>query len=378
MLARGQVINRLEEQWDVIVVGGGITGAGVLREASRRGMRCLLLEQRDFAWGTSSRSGKMVHGGLRYLRQGQAKTTWHSVRERERLLREYAGLVEPLGFLVPLYAGKRWEPLLLKVGLSLYDLMALRRSHRRYNALDLSLLVPSLRRDGLLGGFWYRDARTDDARLVLWAIKEGVALGGAALNYARVEALLRDRRGRVCGVAVRDVVTGRTMEVEAQVVINAAGAWTDRVRSWTGAPPRLRRLRGSHLVFPRWRFPLFQAVGFSHPRDGRLVYAFPWEQVTLVGTTDVDHDQPLDREPRMSQSEGEYLLEGIGKAFPSLELTAEDVMSTFSGVRPVVGTGRRDPSREPRDHVVWAEDGMVTVAGGKLTTFSLLARDALN
>lgn len=377
MQSRNEIWAGLSEPWDVIVIGGGITGSGIMREAASRGLRCVLLEQRDFAWGTSSRSGKLVHGGLRYLKQGQIRTTWHSVTEREKLLRGYGGLVESLGFILPAYEGDRLGSWLLKAGLTIYDLMALRLTHRRYSYEDIKMLAPGLKSSSIKAGLGYYDAYTDDARLVLRVIQEGIRLGGTALNYAAVEDLCRKRAGRVCGVVVRDALTGHTKEVYGQIIINATGVWVDQLRSCLDAPTRMRPLRGSHLIFPYWRFPLAQAVGFSHPSDGRYVYAFPWEGVTLVGTTDVDHEASLDHEPRISRQEGNYLLEGVREIFPSYNLTTQDVLSTFSGVRPVVNTGKKDPSKESREHCIWSEQGLLTVTGGKLTTFGLLARETL-
>ncbi|MFZ5651592.1 MAG: glycerol-3-phosphate dehydrogenase/oxidase [Bacillota bacterium] len=377
MQKRESVLESLNSPWDAIIIGGGITGAGILREAAGAGLRCLLLEQRDFAWGTSSRSGKLVHGGLRYLRQGQVKTTWHSVRQREKMLRDFEGLVEHLGFLLPTYRGGRFSPVMLQAGLAIYDLIALRRSRRRCSPEKIALLAPALKAEGINGCFWYRDARTDDARLVLRVISDGVRLGGAALNYARVEDILIKKSGRVRGVHLRDVLTGRSVEVRSQVVINATGAWAGNIRSPAGSRPRLRPLRGSHLVFPRWRFPLALAVNLIHPGDGRPLYVFPWEGVTLLGTTDLDHHHPLSEEPRISPGEGQYLLDAVRHYFPSLDLTGNDALSTFSGVRPVVDTGKKDPSKESRDHAVWCDNGLITVTGGKLTTFGLLAGEAL-
>ncbi|MCG8402133.1 MAG: glycerol-3-phosphate dehydrogenase/oxidase [Firmicutes bacterium] len=377
MTGREEKLQQMRQPWDIIVVGGGITGAGVLREAAGLGLRCLLLEQRDFGWGTSSRSGKLVHGGLRYLKQGQVRTTRHSVREREKLLREYRGLVEPLEFMLPVRRGAFLEAVALRAGLTLYDLLAGHKSCRRCDAAGAARLVPELGVSNMAGAFLYRDAGTDDARLVLRVLGQGQKLGGAALNYVRVEEPLPDRSGRVRGLAVRDVLAGGTAEIQARVVINATGVWADQLRGRLGAEPRLRPLRGSHLIFSRRRFPLRLAVSFAHPRDRRPVYVFPWEGVTLLGTTDVDHLPPLDVEPRISPEEGQYLLDGVRHVFPSLELTPGDVVSTFAGVRPVVHTGQKDPSKESRDHVIWDDDGLVTVTGGKLTTFGLLARQAL-
>ena len=366
----------LDGPWDVLVVGGGITGAGILREAVRHGLRALLVEQRDFAWGTSSRSSKLVHGGLRYLKEGKLRLTRASVTERERLVAEAPGLVERLGFLLATYEGAHPGSLTYRAGLSLYDLLAVRWSHQHYDPEDFRMLAPHIAQRGLKGGFRYSDAQTDDARLVVRVLSEAVAAGASALNHAAVENLIREN-GVVTGVRLVDRERQRSREVRATVVINATGAWADRLRQELGAPRRIRPLRGSHLTFPAWRFPLAQALTVSHPADQRPVFFMPWEGVTLIGTTDVDHDRPLDEEPAITAGEVRYLFAAIEAEFPSLGVTPSDVMASFSGVRPVINTGKADPSRESRDHAVWDEEGLLTVTGGKLTTFRLMALDAL-
>ena len=377
---REAIWERLGEPWDLIVIGGGITGAGVLREATRAGLHCLLVERRDFGWGTSRRSSKLVHGGLRYLKEGKLGLTWASVHERERLLEEGPGLIDPLGFLLATYKGDhpgRWT---YSAGLTVYDLLALHWSHRYYSAQDFQLLAPHLAQDGLEGGFRYGDAQTDDARLVLRVILEAVAAGGTALNYAEAGGLLlggAGKAGQVCGIRLHDLVRDREMEVRSGAVISATGAWADELRGVVGGTPAIRPLRGSHLVFPSWRLPVAQAISFLHPVDRRPVFIFPWEGITLVGTTDVDHDQPLDAEPTIQPEEVAYLMAAVEAQFSSLGLTLDDVISTFAGVRPVVGSGKADPCKESRDHVVWEEGGLLTVTGGKLTTFRLIALDAL-
>jgi glycerol-3-phosphate dehydrogenase len=367
---------RVAGPWDLLVVGGGITGAGILREAGRAGLKALLVEQRDFAWGTSSRSSKLVHGGLRYLKEGKLRLTRSAVRERERLVAEGPGLVEPLGFLLATYQGASPGSLTYRAGLSLYDLLAVRWSHQHYDAGDFRMLAPHVARHGLQGGFRFDDAQTDDARLVLRVIQEAMGAGAAALNYAAVTGLVRER-GTVVGAQLEDHERGRAAVVAARLVVNATGAWADRLRMELGAAPRIRPLRGSHLTFPAWRFPLAQAVTVSHPRDQRPVFFVPWEGATLIGTTDVDHPGPLTREPSVTADEVGYLFEAIDAEFPSLGVTPGDVMATFSGVRPVINTGKADPSREARDHAVWDEEGLLTVTGGKLTTFRLMALDAM-
>jgi glycerol-3-phosphate dehydrogenase len=364
------------EAWDVVIVGGGITGAGILREATRLKLRSLLVEQRDFAWGTSSRSSKLVHGGLRYLKTGQLALTRASVRGREQLLAEGAGLVDPLGFLLEQYEGDGAGRLVYGAGLTLYDLLALQWSHRYYSPHDFQMMAPYISPTGLRGGFHYQDAQTDDARLVLRLLREAAGDGGVVLNYVRAEKLLADDEWLI-GLYLRDVIDDWTVAVRSRVIINATGAWADELRQQVGVERRIRPLRGSHLVFPAWRFPVAQAVSFMHPIDGRPVFAFPWEGVTLVGTTDVDCPPPLETDPGITADEVAYLMAAVAAQFPTLDLSLDDVIATFAGIRPVIGSGKVDPSDEPRDHVIWQENGLLTVTGGKLTTFRQIARQAL-
>lgn len=375
---RDQAWGELDQEWDVLIIGGGITGAGILRQAAHARLRALLVEADDFASGTSSRSSKLVHGGLRYLKNAQIKLTLESVREREYLLKQGRGLVNRLGFLYACLQGDRIPGPIFGAGLMIYDLMAGNWSHRSYDLEDMRELCPALTAPALRSGYRYFDANTDDARLVLRLLRESVAAGALALNYARADSLLRTQNGRVCGAVLRDTSgeVERQAEVCARVVINATGAWADELRGEIGRKPRLRPLRGSHLVFPLQRLPLTRAVTFLHPRDGRPVFALPWEGVTLFGTTDVDHGPHLQTDPSISSAEAEYLLAGLQFVFPQLELRAGDVLCTYSGLRPVVDTGKADPSRESREHAIWDENGLLTVSGGKLTTFRVMARDA--
>jgi glycerol-3-phosphate dehydrogenase len=375
---RDAVWQQLQQPLDLLVVGGGITGAGVLREAARMGLKALLVEQRDFAWGTSSRSSKLVHGGLRYLQTFQFGLTRASVRERERLMDEAPGLIDSLGFLLAIYSGDspgRWK---FEAGLTVYDLLALHWTHRHYSAQDFQMLAPHLTVTRLRGGFRYGDAQTDDARLVLRVLLEAVGAGAWAINYTKAVGLIRDASGSVTGVRLQDLVAGRTCEAHARVVVNATGAWADRLRSEPNCTQRIRPLRGSHLIFPAWRLPVAQAISFLHPIDRRPVFVFPWEGITLVGTTDIDHQDELDIEPAISPQEVAYLMAAVQSQFAPLCLQIEDVTATFAGIRPVIDTGKDDPTKESRDHVVWQENGLLTVTGGKLTTFRLIALDVLS
>ncbi len=391
MRARAEIWQSISQPWDLLVIGGGITGAGILREAARLGLKALLVEQRDFAWGTSSRSSKLVHGGLRYLKQGKLGLTWASVREREELLREGPGLIDPLGFLLSIYKGDfpgRWS---FALGLTVYDLLAQRWEHGFYSPQDFEMLAPHMARKNLEGGFRIADAQTDDARLTLRVLQEACAVNHAcainhacaeaqgnafAINYVRAESLLRSN-GLVDGAVLHDLESGERVEVHARVVINATGIWADHLRRQVGGEARIRPLRGSHLIFPAWRLPLAQAISFLHPLDRRPVFIFPWEGVVMIGTTDVDHAHSLDEEPTISPEEVSYLMAAIESEFPSLDIGLEDVLSTIAGVRPVIGSGQEDPSKESREHIVWEEAGLLTVTGGKLTTFRLIAQDAI-
>jgi len=374
---RTQIWQTIDQPWDIIVIGGGITGAGILREAARLGLKVLLVEQKDFAWGTSSRSSKLVHGGLRYLKEGKLGLTRASVLEREHLLDEGPGLIDPLGFLLATYEDDKAGRLIFGAGLTIYDLLALQWSYKYYSPRDFQMLAPRLSTEGLKGGFRYGDAQTDDARLVLRVIQEAIGDGATAVNYVSAQSLLKDEDGQVNGLILHDETNGQTAEVHTRVVINATGAWADNLRQQVGGEHKIRPLRGSHLIFRRWRLPMPQAVTFLHPIDQRPVMIFPWEGITLVGTTDVDHSQDLNREPAISPEETAYLLAAIEFQFPSLGIGLDDVVAAFAGVRPVIGSGKDDPSDESRDHVVWQEDGLLTVTGGKMTTFRLIALDAL-
>ncbi|MEB0139298.1 MULTISPECIES: glycerol-3-phosphate dehydrogenase/oxidase [unclassified Undibacterium] len=362
--------------WDVIVIGGGITGAGITLEAARRGLKVLLLEQRDFAWGTSSRSSKLVHGGLRYIQQGRFFLTRDSVRERQALMSGACGLVEPQSFAFADYRGRRPGRWLFSLGLAIYDAMAGQRARHYFRADEFLGLAPHILRAGLKGGLCYSDAKTDDARLVLRVLQQAQAYGATALNYVAVESIMYTAE-RAHGVVARDAQTGTLLTLQAKTVINATGAWADRLRAQQGAAARLRPLRGSHVILPSWRLPVAQAVSLMHPIDGRPVFIYPWEGATLVGTTDVDHTDDLQQEAAITAAELAYLMVALTFQFPALALTRADIIASYAGVRPVVGSGKADPSKETRDHAICLERGLLTVAGGKLTTFRLIALDAL-
>ena len=364
--------------WDMVIVGGGIIGAGILREAARRGLRVLLLEQSDFAWGTSSRSSKMIHGGLRYILQGDIGLTRESLHERERLLREAPGLIERMGYYFTVRKGHfpgRWA---FNVLLAFYDFLAGIKDHRYFKRDSILELFPGIDANGLKGAAYYTDTITDDARLVLRVLQESIAAGGKAANYMKVQHLL-STAGQVDGVVVENIESGELVEVRARAVINATGAWADRLRNEVNPEVRVRPLRGSHLLLSQARLPMADCLTIFHPRDKRPVFVFPWEGATVIGTTDLDHDQDPDAEASITNEEVDYLLEAVADQFPQHSISRADIISTWSGVRPVIGSDKAiDPSKERRNHAVWVDKGLVTVTGGKLTTFRCIALDAVN
>jgi glycerol-3-phosphate dehydrogenase len=393
---RIKVLDQLKNgttQWDMIVVGGGITGAGIYREAARLGLNVLLLEQRDFSWGTSSRSSKMVHGGLRYLGSGQLSLANDSVKERQNLMHELPGLVNPLPFVMGHYKGMFPGPWIFNKLLAIYDFMAGQRYRKYFNKAIRDFLVPGMNTQNLKGVTQFADAVTDDARLVMRVLHDGNADGGMAVNYVKAVDTLKSaelekegRTGKVTGLKIEDQISGEQFEVSAKVVINATGTWTDELRRTLGQKNVIRPLRGSHLVVPFWRLPTAFSVSFFHAKDKRPVFVFPWEGVTVIGTTDLDHKQNSSEESSITHAEVDYLLDAANAQFPEAKLLANDVQATWSGVRPVVSKSQdsvadaskpNKPSDEKREHAVWDDQGLISVAGGKLTTYRLIALDVL-
>ena len=362
----------------MLVIGGGITGVGVLREAARAGLRVLLVEKHDFASGTSSRSSKMVHGGLRYLAQYHFGLTRDSVKERERLSKEAPGLVNPGWFLYSRYHDEKpraWE---MKAGLWLYDLIAGKRTRTYLQPAQTLARVPELKAEALDKGYMYLDASTDDTRLVFRMVQEAAQDGAHALNRCGVAQLLM-QHDEVTGAVVHDQVLDQHLQIKASVVINATGVQVDGLRRQVGGERKIRPVRGSHVIVPFARLPLKNTVSFADPTTPkRPMFAYPWEGVTVIGTTDLDHDGALDEDARISQCELEQLLLGANTVFPEANLSADDIICSYSGVRPLVDDGSENSEEASRHHEVWQEKGLITVTGGKLTTFRLTAVDALN
>ncbi|MGP4906479.1 glycerol-3-phosphate dehydrogenase/oxidase [Psychrobacter faecalis] len=386
------------EPWDMLIIGGGITGAGIAREAARRDLKVLLIEQKDFAWGTSSRSSKMVHGGLRYIASGDYKTTLLSVRERERMLSEASGLVNEMHYIMPHYKGKFPPPWIFNTLLRVYDGLAGKRYSKYFKKDAFLSLNPNIKQDKFLGASQFSDAVTDDSRLVMRVLAEAIHDGAQAINYLKAETLITNEQGLVVGATLKDTSSednaqnnvqsnAESYNVYAKVVVSATGAWADTLRMQASKQTeqsfhkQIRPSRGSHLVVSKERLPIEQAYTFLHPVDKRAVFVFPWENRTVLGTTDLDHPPLDDSEVGITNEEVDYLLTATNELFNDVKLNRKDVISTWAGVRPLIsegGDGKRvSPSKEKRDHSVWLDNNLVTVSGGKLTTFRLIALDVL-
>lgn len=366
-----------EQPQDVVVVGGGITGAGVALDAALRGYRTVLVEQGDLAQGTSSKSSKLVHGGLRYLANGDVAMVAEGVRERDRTRRSAPHLVRPLPFVVA--TSGMADRALLKLGLVAYDLLGTGRgvaAHRRVGPDELRRVAPTLRASG--GGYRYWDARTDDARLTL-AVAQAARLAGAlVVNHVGATGLATNAAGRVIGVEVRDALTGSTGLVATRWVVAAGGAWAAEVRDLAppGAwAPQVTPARGAHLVFDRTALPVRHAVVFA-AADGRRLFAVPWGRQVYVGTNDVPSDALV---AHVTRGDAEYLLTAVRAAFDGAP-AIEDAVGAWAGVRPLVGGGRGQPTADlSRRHLVVQDPaGLVSVTGGKLTTWRQMAEDVVD
>ena len=376
---REQALEQLAEPFDLVVLGGGITGAGIFFDAAARGLRVLLAEKEDLASGTSSRSSKLIHGGLRYLKRLQIGVTRTSVRERDLQERLYPHLVQPIPWIYPAFRDDPTPAWQVEIGLWLYDHLAPSDEHyRKISREELLRLAPGIRQDDLHKILVFKDSIVDDARLTWSVAASGFAAGGWVLTRAVPEEALPRAGGGIGGVVLRDLLTGATHRVAASLVINATGAWVDEVRERLRLEGRtVRPSRGSHLLFERPSVPVEAAVTLPSPDDGRPVFFIPHPEGVLVGTTDLFHDGPLD-DPRPTQGEVDYLLRALARAFPDAPPGPEDIRGAFAGVRPVITSDVDDPSAASREEHIWHENGLLSVAGGKLTTWRATAEEAVD
>jgi glycerol-3-phosphate dehydrogenase len=376
-----------QETFDFLVIGGGITGAAVARDAASRGLKVALVERKDFAFGTSSRSSKLIHGGLRYLENFEFSLVFEALAERALLLRTAPHMVRPLPFYFPVYKGDPHSQNILGMGMWLYDFLALFRTpgfHKRLSASNFLKAFPTLKDDGLQGGFRYYDASMWDDVLAVQTVRSASEMGAAVANY--VEALRPIREGeRVRGFVVRDTLTGREIKLRAKIVIGCAGPWTDQLGklidpSWK---PWLNPSKGVHLVFDLKRLPVPGALVMSHPQDGRISFVIPRPDfgagVVLVGTTDA----PVGSDPEsasVSREDVTYLLDLLAMYFPKAELKFSDILSAYVGVRPLMHAEATQAlaqvSRE--HHIGTGPGGTVLVAGGKYTTHRKMGEEIVD
>ena len=367
-----------DHTYDVLVVGGGITGAGIARDAAMRGLSCALVDKSDFAAGTSSKSGKLVHGGLRYLKYGQIRMVREACRERWLLLTRVAPhIVRPVRFVVPFYRINRTPRWMMSLGVALYDLLALGRNTERFrlhSAAKLAQLEPSLTTQDCLGGLSYADCACLDFRLVIDTLKSAAEHGASLVNYAELLEL-RGATGQF-EATIRDVLAGTQHTLGARSVINAAGPWADDVQERIGSDERfgMKLSLGIHLVVSAARLPVRQTLALEVGRDGRMIYVVPWGDSILVGTTDTFYSGDKDHLAVTAEAT-EYLLDTVNRYFPGASLTGNDILSSFAGVRPLIGSdqGRREEQVSRDYQVSVRDDGVIAVTGGKLTTYRAIA-----
>ncbi|MFN4122015.1 MAG: glycerol-3-phosphate dehydrogenase/oxidase [Flavobacteriales bacterium] len=369
-------------EYDLLVIGGGITGAGIALDAASRGLTTLLIEKKDFGWGTSSRSTKLIHGGLRYLKQLEFALVYNVGRERKIAYRNAPYLVHPERMMLPFVKHGSLSPLAASFGLWLYELLAGVRKgdKRKILSKESSLLLePLLSDDGLKGSAIYSEYRTDDARLVIEILKTAVHKGAHAINYAKAIETIKDDSGQVCGVLMEDQMTGKRHTIKARSVVNAAGPWVDEVRKSDGKVKgkHLKLTKGVHIVIPYPKFPLAQSIYFD-VGDGRMIFAIPRNGVVYAGTTDTFYDGDLEK-VYADQTDVAYILKAINQTFPKLNLSFDDVESTWAGLRPLIYEEGKSASEISRkDEIFVSISGLISIAGGKLTGYRLMAKKVTN
>lgn len=375
--------NLSNEEYDVVIIGGGITGAGIALDASQRGMKVALVEMQDFAQGTSSRSTKLVHGGLRYLKQAQIKVVAETGKERAIVYENGPHVTTPEWMLLPMHKGGTFGKFTTNLGLTMYDRLAGVKRYERKKMLskkDTLNKEPLVKKDGLKGGGYYVEYRTDDARLTIEVMKRAEEKGAEVINHTKSTNFIYDSKSKVNGVEVQDLLTGETYQIKAKKVINAAGPWVDEVRKkdYTRNNKQLRLTKGVHVVIDQSKFPLRQAVYFDTEKDGRMIFAIPREGKAYVGTTDTFYDNEKAK-PLTTQEDRDYLIDAINYMFPDVNVKDEDIESTWAGVRPLILEDGKDPSEISRKDEIWeGESGLLTIAGGKLTGYRHMALEIVD
>lgn len=366
------------EEYDVVVIGGGITGAGIALDAVTRGMKVALVEMQDFAAGTSSRSTKLVHGGLRYLKQLQIGVVAETGKERAIVYENGPHVTTPEWMLLPMHKGGTFGPATTSAALKVYDTLAgVKKSERRkmLSKSETTDKEPLVKQDGLKGGGYYVEYKTDDARLTIEVMKKAAQNGAHIINYTKSTGFTYDKKKKVSGINATDLITNQKFTIKAKKVVNASGPWVDEVRGkdYSTNNKQLRLTKGIHLVIDQSVFPLKQAVYFDTESDGRMIFAIPREGKAYVGTTDTFYDKDK-ASPFVTQEDRDYLIDAIHYMFPTVKITDEDIESTWAGIRPLILEKGKDPSEISRKDEIWeGKSGLLTIAGGKLTGYRHMA-----
>ncbi|MEK3887853.1 glycerol-3-phosphate dehydrogenase/oxidase [Bacillus sp. FSL K6-3431] len=378
---KAQIDMMTKTEYDILIIGGGITGAGIALDATLRGMKVGLIEMQDFAAGTSSRSTKLVHGGLRYLKQLQIGVVAEVGKERAIVYENGPHVTKPEWMLLPFHKGGTFGAFSTSIGLRVYDFLAgvKKTERRKMLSIDETLKKePLINKEGLQGGGYYVEYRTDDARLTIEVMKAAVANGAELINYVKAEEFIYDHE-TVKGISVKDMISNEKYQLVANKIINAAGPWVDDVRGmdYSKNNKQLRLTKGVHLVIDQSIFPLQQAIYFDAP-DGRMLFAIPRAGKTYVGTTDTFYDKDT-ANPKMLDEDRTYILDAIHFMFPDVHVTEDDIESGWAGVRPLIYEQGKDPSEISRKDEIWESDsGLITIAGGKLTGYRQMAESVVN
>jgi glycerol-3-phosphate dehydrogenase len=382
VLNRGEISKKLKQEiFDVLVIGGGITGGGIALDSVTRGMKTALVEMQDFSAGTSSRSTKLVHGGLRYLKQFEVKMVAEVGKERAIVYENGPHVTSPEWMLLPIHKGGTFGKFTTSIGLRMYDYLAgVKKSERRsmLSTEEVLLKEPLIKKTGLKGGGYYVEYRTDDARLTIEVVKAANENGAVTCNYLKVLHLVYEN-GKMAGVLVEDQLTYEKYEIRAKNVVNAAGPWVDQIRELDQSKKGkvLQLSKGVHLVMDQSQFPLKQAIYFDTP-DGRMVFAIPRDKKVYVGTTDTFYDQDT-AHPNMTVSDRTYILHAIHYMFPYVNIREEDIESSWAGLRPLIYEDGKSASEISRKDEIWeSESGLITIAGGKLTGYRKMAETVVD
>ncbi len=370
------------ETFDVLVIGGGITGVGIARDAVLRGLHVALIEKDDFAAGTSSKSSKLVHGGFRYLKQGEFALVHEALVERKTLMTIAPHLVHPTPCILPIYENSAEPPWMIHLGLWLYDLLAFTKNigrHRMLSVEEIAQMEPELRQDGLRKAAQYYDCKADDFRVVMATVQSAALHGAVVANYVKAEEVLTEK-GKIAGVIAKNQITGESLTIRARVFANATGPWSDRVQEalFKKFEPHVRTTKGVHLLVHRDNLPIDHAFMQFSVKDGRPIFAIPWKNIVLLGTTDTDYTGDPDR-IETEREDVDYILESFNYYFPRANLTDDKVLSAFAGLRPLLREEGKSASQVTREHRIFeAPDNFFTIVGGKLTTYRVMAHDMVN